>query len=399
MFKPTRADRPVMTRTVWLKADDAVGDWETRKQRITAGIEAGVDWVLVDDNDVSRVRELGEINVAAFRSDADVVDDIEADAEGQPDAVFVGKDGEGDGTVDLPNDFSGSADLTTLRRGDDTPQGAYVRIFDENYEAFAEEAATEADYTAVIGEDWTIIPLENLIARIGEETDLLAGVTTAEEAQTAFETLELGADGVLLDTDDPDEIRNTVEIRDAAERETLDLQHGEVLDVERAGMADRVCIDTGSLMDHDEGMLIGSMSRGLFFVHAETAESPYVASRPFRVNAGAVHAYVRTPDGGTKYLSELKSGDEVQVVDTDGNTREAIVGRVKIEKRPMFRVELEVDGDRIETLLQNAETIKVATGDGRTAVTDLAEGDEMLLYYEDVARHFGEAVEESIIEK
>ncbi len=388
-----------MTRTVWIKADDAVGDWETRKQRITAGIEAGVDWVLVDDDDVSRVRELGDINVAAFRSDADVVDDIEADGDSQPDAVFVGKDGEGDGTVDLPNDFSGSADLTTLRRGDDTPQGAYVRIFDENYEAFAETAAKEADYTAVIGEDWTIIPLENLIARIGEETDLLAGVTSAEEAQTAFETLELGADGVLLDTDDPDEIRNTVEIRDAAERETLDLQHGEVLDVERAGMADRVCIDTGSLMEHDEGMLIGSMSRGLFFVHAETAESPYVASRPFRVNAGAVHAYVRTPDGGTKYLSELKSGDEVQVVDTEGNTREAIVGRVKIEKRPMFRVELQIGDDRIETLLQNAETIKVATSEGRKAVTDLAEGDEMLLYYEDVARHFGEAVEESIIEK
>ena len=399
MFKHTRADSTGMTRTVWIKADDAVGDWETRKQRITAGIEAGVDWVLVDDDDVSRVRELGDINVAAFRSDADVVDDIEADVDSQPDAVFVGKDGEGDGTVDLPNDFSGSADLTTLRRGDDGPQGAYVRIFDENYESFAETAATEADYTAVIGEDWTIIPLENLIARIGEETDLLAGVTTAKEAQTAFETLELGADGVLLDTDDPDEIRNTVDVRDAAERETLDLQYGEVIDVERAGMADRVCIDTGSLMEHDEGMLIGSMSRGLFFVHAETAESPYVASRPFRVNAGAVHAYVRTPDGGTKYLSELKSGDEVQVVDTDGNTREAIVGRVKIEKRPMFRVELEVDGDRIETLLQNAETIKVATGEGRKAVTDLEADDELLLYYEDVARHFGEAVEESIIEK
>ena len=399
MFKPTRADSPVMTRTVWIKADDDVGDWETRKQRITTAIEAGVDWVLVDESDVDRVRELGEINVAAFRSDADMVDEAEPAGEGAAaDAYFVGKDGEGDGTVDLPSDFAGSADLSTLRRGDGS-QGAYVRIFDEDYEAFAEAAAAEAEYTVVIGEDWTIIPLENLIARIGEETDLLAGVTSAEEAQTAFETQELGADGVLLDTDDPDEIRTTVEVRDAAERETLDLRYGEVLDVERAGMADRVCIDTGSLMEHDEGMLIGSMSRGLFFVHAETAESPYVASRPFRVNAGAVHAYVRTPDGGTKYLSELKSGDEVQVVDTDGNTREAIVGRVKIEKRPMFRVELEVDGDRIETLLQNAETIKVATGEGRKAVTDLEAGDEMLLYYEDVARHFGEAVEESIIEK
>jgi 3-dehydroquinate synthase II len=152
-------------------------------------------------------------------------------------------------------------------------------------------------------------------------------------------------------------------------------------------------------MEHDEGMLVGSMGRGLFFVHAETAESPYVASRPFRVNAGAVHAYVRTPEGGTKYLSELKSGDEVQVVDTEGRTREAIVGRVKIEKRPMFRVEAEVEDDRVETLLQNAETIKVQTREGRTAVTDLEPGDEILLYYEDTARHFGEAVEESIIEK
>ncbi len=389
-----------MTRTVWVKADDSVGEWETRKRRITTAIEAGVDWVLVDEADVSRVRQLGDIKVAAFRSDAAMVDEAETATETDiADAYFVGKDGEGDGTVDLPSDFSGSADLTTLRHSDNRAQGAYIRIFDQDYEAFAEEAAHDADYTAVIGEDWTIIPLENLIARIGEETDLLAGVTTADEAQAAFETLEIGADGVLLDSDNPDEIRNSVEVRDAAERETLDLQYGEVLAVERTGMADRVCIDTGNLMDHDEGMLIGSMSRGLFFVHAETAESPYVASRPFRVNAGAVHAYVRTPDGGTKYLAELKSGDQVQVVNTAGKTREAIVGRVKIEKRPMFRVELDVDGDRIETLLQNAETIKVATSEGRKAVTDLEAGDEMLVYYEDIARHFGEAVEESIIEK
>ncbi|WP_049985780.1 3-dehydroquinate synthase II [Halobellus rufus] len=395
-----------MTRSVWLKADDSVGDWETRKRRITAGLEAGVDWVLVDEADVDRVRSLGDVSVAAFRRNADssLIDDVEADRDDEgersaADAYIVGKEGEGDGTVDLPGDFSGSADLTTLRREDERAQGAYVRILSEDYESFAEEAATEADYTIVVGEDWTIIPLENLIARIGEETDLIAGVTSAEEAKTAFETLELGADGVLLDSDDPDEIRRTVEIREEAERETLDLQWATVTAVERTGMADRVCVDTGNLMEHDEGMLVGSMGRGLFFVHAETAESPYVASRPFRVNAGAVHAYVRTPDGGTKYLSELKSGDEVQIVDADGKTREAVVGRVKIEKRPMFRVEAEIGDDRIETLLQNAETIKVPTSEGRKSVTDLEAGDEMLVYYEQTARHFGEAVEESIIEK
>ncbi|WP_424019765.1 3-dehydroquinate synthase II [Halorientalis pallida] len=388
-----------MTRSVWLKADDEVGDWETRKRRITAGLEAGVDWVLVDESDVERVRELGEVNVAAF-SNGDVhVMEAEED-ETNADAVVVGKDGEGDGTVDLPTDFSGSADLSSLRSNGDSPQGGYVRILNEDYEAFAQAVATEAEYTLVIGEDWQIIPLENLIARIGEETDLIAGVQTAEEARTAFETLELGSDGVLLDTDDPDEIRKTVEVRDESQRESVDLQWAEVTAIEQTGSADRVCVDTGNLMEHDEGMLVGSMSRGLFFVHAETAESPYVASRPFRVNAGAVHAYVRTPDGGTKYLSELRSGDEVQVVDTNGNTREAIVGRVKIEKRPMFRVQAETEeGDRIETLLQNAETIKVATSEGRKAVTDLEVGDELKVFYEDTARHFGEAVDESIIEK
>ncbi|WP_336362732.1 3-dehydroquinate synthase II [Halalkalicoccus salilacus] len=390
-----------MTRSVWLKADDAVGDWEARKRRITAGLEAGVDWVLVDEDDVERVRELGAVNVAAFQSGGDVhVMDVEEAESPEVDAVVVGKKGEGDGTVDLPEDFSGSADLSTLRRGSDVPQGAYVRILDEYYEAFAEEAAVEADYTIVIGEDWTIIPLENLIARIGDETDLVAGVQSAEEARTAFETLEQGADAVLLDSDDPDTIRETVAVRDRSGRESLDLGWAEITEIEQTGSADRVCVDTGSLMEHDEGMLVGSMSRGLFFVHAETAESPYVASRPFRVNAGAVHAYVRTPDGDTRYLSELESGDEVQLVDTEGNTREAIVGRVKIEKRPMFRIEAETEsGDRVATLLQNAETIKVHTREGRTAVTDLQPGDEVLLYYEAVARHFGEAVEERIIEK
>jgi 3-dehydroquinate synthase II len=386
-----------MTRAVWLKADDEVGDWETRKRRITAGLEAGVDWVLVDPEDVGRVRELGEVNVAAFAGDD--VHVMQAEEEGpEADATVVGKGAEGDGTIDLPPDLSGSADLSALRNGG--AAAGYVRIRDADYEAFAEAVAEAAEYTIVVGEDWRIIPLENLIARIGEETELVAGVRTAEEAETAYETLEIGADAVLLDTDDPDEIRKTVAARDAVDRETLDLEFAEVTAVEQTGSADRVCVDTASMMDGDEGMLVGSLSRGLFFVYAETAESPYVASRPFRVNAGAVHAYVRTPGGETKYLSEVGSGTEVQIVDTAGNTREALVGRAKIEKRPMFRIGAETDdGDRIETLLQNAETIKIHTREGRTAVTDLEVGDEILVYYEDTARHFGEAVDESIIEK
>ena len=119
-----------MTRSVWLKADDAVGDWETRKRRITAGLEAGVDWVLVDEEDVEKVRELGAVNVAAFRTDdVDVIDEADPDEDAEPDAWVVGKGGEGDGTVDLPADFSGSADLSALRRGN--ADAGYVHILGE----------------------------------------------------------------------------------------------------------------------------------------------------------------------------------------------------------------------------------------------------------------------------
>lgn len=65
----------------------------------------------------------------------------------------------------------------------------------------------------------------------------------------------------------------------------------------------------------------------------------------------------------------------------------------------MFRVAVDVGGDRVESLVQNAETIKVATRDGRTPVTDLATGDEVRVLHEEGGRHFGTAVEERVIEK
>lgn len=57
---------------------------------------------------------------------------------------------------------------------------------------------------------------------------------------------------------------------------------------------------------------------------------------------GPVHAYVAVPGGKTSYLSELKSGKEVIVVDQRGMQRTAIVGRVKIETRPLILVEAKV---------------------------------------------------------
>ena len=62
-----------MSKQVWYKADE--GDWDDRLPQITAAIESGVDYVLVDEDEVEKVRELGDVGVAAFVDDASKLDE------------------------------------------------------------------------------------------------------------------------------------------------------------------------------------------------------------------------------------------------------------------------------------------------------------------------------------
>ncbi|MFP4590256.1 MAG: 3-dehydroquinate synthase II [Halobacteriales archaeon] len=391
-----------MDRFLWLRADAAIGPPELRESLIAVAATLGLDGVLVDGTDVARVRSTFPGTVAAFRTGGDgTVLDV-AEAEGPPgDVTVVGKGGEGDGTVDRPARRADSGDLAVLRDLDGRT-AAYVVIDGEPAADFARWLADVADVLIVKRPDWEVIPLENLIADVGDRVDVVAAVDSAESARTAFETLEVGANGVLLETDDPGVVEATLEAVDELAGERLPLEWATVTSVDGAGLADRVCVDMGSILDDDEGLLVGSHARGLALVHAETAEGPYVDPRPFRVNAGAVHAYVLVTGGETRYLSELRGGDRVLVADAGGATREAVVGRVKIERRPMRRVVLETAaGDAIETLLQDAETVRLRTRtDGSIPVTDLEPGDEVAILNEDVPRHLGTPVaEETLIER
>ena len=56
-----------------------------------------------------------------------------------------------------------------------------------------------------------------------------------------------------------------------------------------------------------------------------------------------VHAYTACPNDETAYLAELKSGKEVLVVNAQGQQKTALVGRVKIETRPLVSTVTTVD--------------------------------------------------------
>jgi len=245
--------------------------------------------------------------------------------------------------------------------------------------------------------DWTIIPIENLLARRSGE--MLVEVADSVQAKLMVEILEKGVDGVLLNTTDINEIKKTCEIIHGV-TENVDLMEAEIKNVKQLGMGDRACLDTCTQMQLGEGMLVGNTAKGFFLVHSETIDNPYVASRPFRVNAGAVHAYTLTPGGKTNYLADLKTGDEVMIVDTKGKTQPAYLGRNKIEKRPMMLVEATAEGNSVSLVLQNAETIRLVRPDGEAvSVTSLTPGDKVLAHIEKSGRHFGMKVEESLTEK
>ena len=260
----------------------------------------------------------------------------------------------------------------------------------------AMELCGKADAIVVSTGDWSVIPFENLIAASSGRTKIMACVSSSKDAELCNNILEKGTDGVVVNVSDTGSVKDIV----AGTRTTshIGLTALKVVSVKNIQNGDRVCIDTCSSMIPGQGMLIGSQSSCLFLVQSESEENGYVASRPFRVNAGAVHAYIMMPDGKTRYLSELRAGDDVLIADRDGGAQLGSIGRCKTEIRPMLIVTAVHNGIEYTTILQNAETVKLVTPSSSVSVSKLKKGDEILALLSDGGRHFGMPVEERIKE-
>lgn len=246
--------------------------------------------------------------------------------------------------------------------------------------------------------DQEIIPLENLIAGKVDGTTLLVQVQSAAKGKTALETLEIGADGVILETDDPTEVVRLSGLLNEASH--VGLTPAKVTCVRELGLGARACIDTCSMLSEGEGMLVGSSSQGMMLVQAEVAHNEFVAPRPFRVNAGALSLYTMRPGDKTAYLEELSAGDSTVVIARDGSTRTAYIARSKIELRPLVLVIAEHDGMEAKAVLQLAETVRLVTANGSIPVTELREGDTIMARFQEGGRHFGMRVDkEEVIEK
>jgi 3-dehydroquinate synthase II len=356
-------------RLLWIRSD-SIKSQEKRDSIISAAIDSKADLIIVSPGDLKRVGELGGSRLGIVSKEMPPPEGVSIL---NPDPT---PDGPG------PRDVA----MVTISGGHDQER--------------AIELAGSYGTILVDCRDWQVIPLENLVAacqRTG--CQLMATVSSASEAETALGALEKGVDGVVLETDDPEELKSTATLLHP-NRGIVELIEAEVVEVRPAGSGDRACIDTCSLLDPGEGLLIGSQANGLVLVHAETITTEYVEARPFRVNAGAVHSYVLDPGDKTRYLSDLRSGDTSLVVGPDGSTRLVTIGRVKIETRPLILVEARFGDHSFRMILQDAETIRlVRPGGEAVSVKEIEPGDRILAHVSEKARHFGMAVEEKLIER
>ena len=254
---------------------------------------------------------------------------------------------------------------------------------------------------------WKMIPVENLISECeGTGTSIAVIVTEEKDVNGIAFALEKGVGAIVIENETSliqaceiaksqrlESQNNVIEIVEDSLSE-LQLTTSKITKIESGGTGERYCIDLTCLISHAEGMLIGSSSSSLALVHGEVLESEFVPSRPFRVNAGPPHSYILMANGNTKYLSELISGDEVLLVSENGSTRSAIIGRLKIEKRPFLRIYWENDYQISNSIfLQQAETVRILSRVGEVkSVTDLKTGDSILCHHSNHTRHIGNKV-------
>ena len=300
---------------------------------------------------------------------------------------------------------SNMAKYVVLEKDAQKPKGKksgkkFKVLSNNDIEKIFSEAKKGLDFVIIEVMDWKIIPLENIIAKLHKiHTEIFALARTPEEVRKMFSILEIGVDGVIFEAATTSEVKEAMVYLGTS---TFELTEAKIIDIKEVGDGERVCVDTASMLHKGEGMLIGSRSNFMFLVHNESVGSSFTSPRPFRVNAGAVHCYTISPDGTTKYLSELETGAEVLVINAHGKARRATVGRSKIERRPMLMIKAQVGDETGGIIAQDAETIRfVRPGGHLVSVTHLKKGDTVLVHAKGATgRHFGmEVSDEYILEK
>lgn len=264
--------------------------------------------------------------------------------------------------------------------------------------------ASGRDFLIVAFKDPTNIPLELIIASLqATNTSLIKeidGADNIDDAVVSLGVMEVGADGVMFTPRTHSSLSELMARLEASLSSAITLEPASVTKNIPLGMGTRSCIDMTTLFGPAEGVLVGSTSYGGILCCPEVFYLPYMDLRPFRINAGSVHSYVYNCEDRTNYISELKAGASMMIVNQSGATRRTFVGRVKTEVRPLRLIEAEfASGYRANIILQDDWHVRIFSDQAEPLnVTEIRPGQRVLGHCADPGRHVGIRVDEQILE-
>ena len=319
--------------------------------------------------------------------------------------IFFAEDGnysETDADITIHRHDGRNIALSAVAVKRDHSSGVLVDVRDKQSLDEACAAVRAGMLTVVQFKDPTKIPLEIVLAAgANRGPRVMTFVSNVEDAGIVISVLESGPDGVIMA---PRSVEDVVGLgRCCTPRDGhIELKEFEVTEVVHTGAGDRVCVDTCSNFGPDEGVLVGSFGGGFLLCCSETHPLPYMKTRPFRVNAGSVNSYILSSAERTNYLSELQVGDPIIGVDVNGKSRELVVGRAKVETRPLILVKARsADGETASIVLQDDWHVRVLGPKGVVLnVTELTKGSIVLGHAPGkTARHVGMPINEYCLEK
>lgn len=238
----------------------------------------------------------------------------------------------------------------------------------------AKKAGAERAFIAC--KDWKLIPPKELLV-LSKKMRIIARAGSFEEAKEILEIFDKAIAGIFLF---PARSKDLEKLQRYFSGEgEIPLEEAAITEIRKTDPGARSCVDTCELMSENEGLLVGFEANGFMLIQAEVPEEAREA-HPFRINAGAVSLYTMLPENKTKYLAEIETGDDVLIVDRKGKARKALVGRNRIERRPLVFITAKAGEKTVKALLQDSDNVFVMTPKGSRSVPKLKKGDEILVH-------------------
>ena len=231
-----------------------------------------------------------------------------------------------------------------------TSVGMFLSVNDKASLEFAvDEASLTADIVAIDFKDSTNIPLELVLAKTqSTSTRVFKKVKNFQDGEVSLMTMEKGSDGIILDSNS---LIDVVELDNRFEKSNVDK-----FDLKPAKITNII-------------------------------------------HTGGVHMYVWGPHNFVAYLSDLRAGDRVFALDSKGNAKVVTVGRMKIERRPLLKIEAVIDEQVINIFIQDDWHVRVFGSKGEIRPSsEVKIGDQLLGYLDEPGRHVGLKISETIKE-